>query len=106
MSDEVLKGANTKLADLGRVPKDFGGTKKTKFLSESAVNSLARAYMMEEVHEEGPTLEDDPFSEWPFRCVTIDALLVEIAKCLTEAARKSVPSRNFFCANSEATGSY
>ena len=88
----------------GSRPVVLLGSSNGKLINDT---SISNAYMeiLEEVHEGGPTLEDGPFSEWPLRCVTIDAPLVEIAKCLTEAARTSVPSRDFYCANSEATRS-
>ena len=42
---------------------------------------------------------------WPFKCVTFDQLLVDIAKIITTAALSNAASASYFCANSEGSGS-
>jgi len=99
----VLKHANSLLADANKVPSSFRDTCKTQFLSESAVNILGCNYMLLEAQEQPPP--DDIFHMWPFKCVTFDQLLVDIAKSITTAAVSHAPSASYFCANSEGSGS-
>ena len=59
--------------------------------------------MLLEAQEQPPP--DDIFHMWPFKCVTFDQLLVEIAKSITTAAVSHAASASYFCANSEGSGS-
>ena len=95
--------ANSLLADANKVPSSFRDTCKTQFLSESAVNILGCNYMLLEAQEQPPP--DDIFHMWPFKCVTFDQLLVDIAKSITTAAVSHAASTSYFCANSEGSGS-
>ena len=103
-STGVLRAANVELVAVNRVPSGFANTCMTKFLSESAVNFLGQRYMEQEA---GVTVDaiDDPLQQWPFECVTVDQLLVRIARRITDAAQDPTSGQYYFCANSEATGS-
>ena len=102
-SVDGIKHANSLLADVNKVPSSFRDTCKTQFLSESAVNILGCNYMLLEAQEQPPP--DDIFHMWPFKCVTFDQLLVDIAKSITTAAVSHAASTSYFCANSEGSGS-
>ena len=59
--------------------------------------------MLLEAQEQPPP--DDFFHMWPFKCVTFDELLVDIAKSITTAAVSHAANTSYFCANSEGSGS-
>ncbi len=103
-SREVLKAANNELVAVDRVPSGFANTRKTQFLSASAVNFLGQRFMEQEAGIDVDAI-DDPLQQWPFECVTVDQLLVRIALRITEAAQDPTSGQYYFCANSEATGS-
>jgi hypothetical protein len=60
--------------------------------------------METETHEHVAAAHDF-LHQWPFQCLTFDALLVMIAKSITHAALHSASTETYFCANSEGTGS-
>ena len=98
----VLKGANTALHSEGFLRDAYVDSTKTKFLNETAINSLGCHYMKSEANTDPPA--NDPLRKWPFECTTIDQLLVRIARRFVAAKDSAQGGTFYYCTNTEATG--